>query len=239
MTNLTKLSHFFLVFWLLFIHSAFTFAADLTFTPNAPIVEQGKQITLSVSGTSGEVTWTVAKGQIQGTGMQVTYVAQVGLDVVTVMDGEGNVATVKIVIMLSNNISLENANWEVFTNRSNIYALLLSEDGKTLWVGTEGGLEKRDAQTGEIQQVFINTDGLPGNFVSALLSDSQGGLWVGTWAKGGLAHYAQGQWQVFNTDNSGLPSNLVSSLFPDSQGGLWVATGPEWDIEKQESVGGG
>jgi ligand-binding sensor domain-containing protein len=183
------------------------------------------------------VTWTVAKGQIQGTGTQVTYVApaQVGLDVVTVMDGGGNVATVKIVVTplsQTQSLQMENANWEVFTNRSNIQALLLSDDGKTLWVGTNGGLEKRDAQTGEIQQVFINTDGLPSNNVTALISDGEGGLWVGTGSPrghseigGGLAHYsAKGQWQIFNKDNSGLSNNDVTALLSDSQGGLWVGT---------------
>jgi hypothetical protein len=120
-------------------------------------------------------------------------------------------------------ISLENASWELFTNRSNIQALALSADGKTLWVGTGGGLEQRQAETGELMRVFTKTDGLPDNSVLALLADGSGGLWVGT--SRGLAHYqADGQWTVFNQDNSDLPSNYVWALLADGSGGLWVGT---------------
>ncbi len=151
-----------------------------------------------------------------------------------------------VVITPPNDFSMENGQWEVFTDRSNIRALLLSDDGKTLWVGSLGGLEQRDAQTGEIRQVFLNMDGLPDNSVNALLSDSQGGLWVGT--DEGLAHYtASGQWQVFNTDNSGLPANEVSALLSDSQGGLWMGTiwdglahytaSGQWEVFKTDNSG--
>ncbi len=64
-------------------------------------------------------------------------------------------------------VSQENGNWEVFTNRSEIRAILPSDDGKTLWVGTTGGLEQRDASTGELVRVFTNLDGLPSNWITA------------------------------------------------------------------------
>ncbi len=212
----------------LLLLSAISQASDLTFTPTTPIVEQGKSITLSVSNTSGEVTWTVAKGQIQGTATQVTYVApvQVGLDVVTVMDGGGNVATLKIVITPPNDFSPEKAQWEIFTNRNVVTALALSEDGKTLWVGTGGGLEQRDAQTGEIQQIFINTNNLPGNYIFSLLGDDQGGVWIGT--NGGLAHHSgQDKWTVYNTENSGANKRaaiLIAGGGADSSNTLWDTT---------------
>ncbi len=212
------------IVWLLVF--SMTQAADLVLSPTKPIVEINKTIVLSVQGAVGQLKWTASSGKIQGEGNRVTYVApeQAGFVVVTALDSEGNIGLVKIVITPSNDFSMENAQWEIFTNRSGILALLLSEDGKTLWVGTEGGLEKRDARTGEIQQVFLNTDGLPGNFVWSLISDGQGGLWVGT-SGGGLARYtAEGEWQVFNTENSGLPDNSVWSLISDGQGGLWVGT---------------
>ncbi|MBF0229016.1 MAG: hypothetical protein HQK63_05410 [Desulfamplus sp.] len=123
-----------------------------------------------------------------------------------------------------NRIEEERQNWEVYTSRSNVQALLLSDDGKTLWVGTMGGLEKRDAETGHLIQLFINLDGLPDNIVTSLLSDSSGGLWIGTYL-GGLAHLkSDGSWQVFNKKNSGLPDNIVYSLLSDQHGGLWIGT---------------
>jgi len=225
MTNLLKLNYFFLATWLLLINSALTHAADLTFTPVAPVVEVGEKITLTVSGTTGQITWSAQKGWIIGVGNEVTYQApdQAGFDVVLVSDAAGNIGTVKIQVVAKSNISQENAVWEVFTNRSVIYALLLSDDDNTLWVGTAGGLEKRDAKTGEIQQVFYKKDGLPDNNIGSLLNDGQGGLWIGTF-EGGLVHYTKEQWQVFNTGNSDLPNNNVRHLLNDGQDGLWIGT---------------
>jgi len=69
-----------------------------------------------------------------------------------------------------------------------------------------------------LEKVYLNTDGLPSNYVSALLSDEQGGVWIGTW-EGGLVHLkADSSWQVFDTDSSDLPSNYVSALSSDEQG---------------------
>jgi len=200
-------------------------AAELKFKPATPIVEINKTVVLSVTNGEGTVKWIAGDGKIQEEGNQVTYLApdQAGLDAVTVLDSKGNTGLIKVVITTPNDFSLENAQWKIFTDRSSIQAVLPSEDGKTLWVGTNGGLEKRDAQTGEIQQVFMNTDGLPNNNVTELLSDGQNGLWVGTYG-GGLAHYNnQGQWQVFD-ENSGLPNNKVTTLLGDGQNGLWVGT---------------
>jgi ligand-binding sensor domain-containing protein len=199
-------------------------AAELVFDPATPIVEIGQRLTLSVSGTSGEITWNPIKGQIQGAGNQVTYIApaQAGLDVVTAFDSDGNVGVVKITVTSKQMTSLENANWEVFTNRSRILAILPSDDGKTLWVGTEGGLEQRDASTGELVRVFTNLDGLPSNWITALENNGSGGLWIGT-GDNGLAHRSvSGEWTVYTTDNSGLPDNRVYALENDGSGGLWI-----------------
>ena len=202
-------------------------ATELVFDPPNPVVSVGQRLKLSVSGTSGEIGWSVIKGQILGTGTSVTYfaLAQPGLDAVTVLENStGNTETVRITIS-NQTISHENAQWEVFTDRSWITALLLSEDENTLWVGTNGGLEQRDAQTRELQKVFFNTDGLPGNFITSLLNDGQGGLWIGT-GEDGLAHWSKlGKWTIYNQENSALPSNIVMDLLSDGQGGLWIATG--------------
>jgi len=63
-------------------------AAELKFEPATPMVAVNQQITLAVSGTSGEVTWACLRGVIQGIGNQVTYTAsgEIASDVVTVTD---------------------------------------------------------------------------------------------------------------------------------------------------------
>jgi ligand-binding sensor domain-containing protein len=202
-------------------------AAEITFSPQNPQVEIGGKITLSVSGTSGEVTWFAGKGQISGTGTQVTYWApeQVGTDVVTVLDGADNSAHIKIIILPKDTgtPSQENANWEVFTARRYVQAIVVSEDEKTLWVGTSSGLEQRDRATGELVRLFTNLDGLPSNNVWVLYGDSSGGLWIGT--TGGLAYRSvSGEPTVYNTDNSDLPDNDILALYGDSSGGLWIGT---------------
>jgi ligand-binding sensor domain-containing protein len=110
--------------------------------------------------------------------------------------------------------------WEVFTNRSWITAIALSED--TLWVGAEGGgLEQRNASTGQLVRVLTNLDGLPSNNINALLSDGQQGLWIGT--DGGLAYRnLQGKISVYNTNNSGLSSNEIRALLNNGNGGVWI-----------------
>ena len=211
---------------MIFLLAAFQLKAEVTFTPAEPVVSMGENITLSVSGTVGELTWSAQKGQIEGTGTTVNYIApfQPKPNVVTVMDAEANVATVKIQINAKpKDFSPENAVWEVFTNRDEINALALSKDNTTLWVGTEGGLEKRNASTGELEKVYLNTDGLPNNNVTALSSDDQGGVWIGT-EKDGLVHLkADGSWQVFNTDNSKMPNNNVQVLLSDARG-VWIGS---------------
>jgi len=212
----------------LLLVSGFVQAADLVFTPATPSVEMEGKITLSVAGTSGELAWSAQSGWIEGTGTTVTYIApsQPGKDVVTVMDAEG-AATVIIQINPKPkklDFSPENAVWEVFTNRDSVFALALSKDKATLWVGTRGGVEKRNASTGELEKVYTNAEGLPDNHLTALLSDEHGGVWVGTWSSG-LAHIkADNSLQVFKEENSTLPSNWIRVLLSDAQGGVWIAS---------------
>jgi hypothetical protein len=190
-------------------------AADLTFTPEIPIVQIGQQLTLSVSGATGEVIWTVinGNGQIVGSGNQVTYIPdQVGLGIVAAVDkANNNAKMVNITVTATAVVSLEKATWEVFTSRSWITSLQLSEKHEFLWVGTDGGLEKRDAETGELKRVFMKSDGLPDNWINALIVDDSDELWVGT--DKGLAHFrADDRLEILKTDNSGLPSNMIKSL---------------------------
>jgi len=111
---------------------------------------------------------------------------------------QGTVGSVTGVSIPSSTFSLENSQWEIFTNRQWITALAVPEDSNILWVATDGGLEKRNVQTGTLSQVFTKKDGLPEDSIETLLTDTAGGLWVGT-STNGLAYLsASGQWTVFN-----------------------------------------
>jgi len=198
----------------------------LTISPDKPVVAVGQRITLTANGATGNVRWQAFDGSIPiNSGNQITYIApdKAGLDSITVKDDTSSTMVNIVITQPQTEIKPENAVWEVFTNRNKIQALLLSEDKKTLWVGTNGGLEKRDAETGKVYKVFNNLDGLPNHEISSLLSNSNGGIWIGT--SEGLAHFdINGKWTVFNKTNSSLPDNNIQSLLSDGQGGLWIGT---------------
>ncbi|MBF0412694.1 MAG: hypothetical protein HQK70_08285, partial [Desulfamplus sp.] len=134
------------------------------------------------------------------------------------------------VAISENRVDAERQNWEFFISGNSIMALLVADAGATLWVGTYGGgLEKRDAVTGELKNVYTKQNGLPDNNVQSILLDDNGGIWIGSvnyydYEKSkGLAHMkSDGTWEVFNTENSQLPHNNVYSLLSDGQGGVWV-----------------
>ncbi len=99
-----------------------------------------------------------------------------------------------------------------------ISALYSGHDG-SLWVGTQGGLERWD---GQAWQVYSTSNGLSANSVSAMVDDTNGNLWVGT-ENGGLNLWRKGQFSYFQT-NDGFPSDNIACLFLDADGILWVGT---------------
>ncbi len=137
--------------------------------------------------------------------------------------GDLLIDTASPLVAVEKRISEGNASWEVYTNRNNIKSLLLSDDKETLWVGTSGGLEERNAHSGELKKIYTNHDGLPDNWAISLLSDGNEGIWVGTYS--GLARLMQdGTFQVYDESNSELPDNAVKSLLLDGNGDIWIGT---------------
>jgi len=119
--------------------------------------------------------------------------------------------------------SQENANWEVFTAQSNVQAIVVSEDEKTLWVGTWDGLEQWDRATGELVRVFTDLDGLLDNHIHirALYGDSSGGLWIGT-GGGGLAHLT---FSKKNTLCSELSDEQCQNILTGKRAAIIIAGG--------------
>ncbi|MBF0234457.1 MAG: hypothetical protein HQK65_15660, partial [Desulfamplus sp.] len=114
-------------------------------------------------------------------------------------------------------------NWEVFTSRNKIQTLLLSDDKKYLWIGTEGGLEKRSFLDFHLEKKYTIIDGFPSHTIYCLISDSKGGIWIGT--DGGLLHLkSDGTLDVINESNSELPANRILTLLRDSKDGIWIGT---------------
>ncbi len=205
--------------------------AALTFKPAEPLVEAGGEIDLSVEGAVEPVAWTAAKGQINARGAEATYTAPAEADIatITVRDAADQLETITVIVLpagdMTNIHTPENTRWKVYANRSNINALLLSPDGASLWVGANGGLEKRDSVTGRLLRVYDQGDsGLPSNDVNSLADDGAGGLWVGG-DNGGVARLsADGIWTAYEKQRHyySYPGNDIKALAVDGMGGVWV-----------------
>lgn len=107
-----------------------------------------------------------------------------------------------------------------------VRTLLLDREGR-LWVGTNGGVQVIDAQTGAPQDLPQRV-GLPDALVHALCSDAEGAVWVGTGSAGvwrlqpGAARAEQ--FAHHDALAESLASDAVSALFQDRSGALWVGT---------------
>jgi ligand-binding sensor domain-containing protein len=113
--------------------------------------------------------------------------------------------------------------WQFFTmSRSlahnKVNAFQVTSDG-ALWVGTQGGLTRLQA---DIWQICSEARGLARDWIDALTVAPDGAVWVGT--ARGLGCYQHGRWQVFTRENSALPDNQILSLTSAADGAVWVGT---------------
>ena len=119
-------------------------------------------------------------------------------------------------------VTADQFQWKVLTNRSEIEGLVLLNQEKTLWISTNGGLEQRDGHSGELIRVFTHVSTLP-------VSDGRGGEW-GINRLGNLVHLSQdGEWQIYDYENSPLSGSPISSLVSEeatsqSVPTLWIGT---------------
>lgn len=105
--------------------------------------------------------------------------------------------------------------------------VLLTDEKDHLWIGTEfGGLNKRDAATGQFTHWLANTSdstALQSNFILCLHLDRRGRLWVGT--EGGGLHLMVKEGVFKNyAIKDGLPSNVINAIEEDASGTLWIST---------------
>jgi len=117
----------------------------------------------------------------------------------------------------------ENANWEIFTARRTINSVFPSPKEGYLWIGTEGGLEKRDVADERLLRLYTTLDGLNSNEITHLIGDCQSGVWVGTPA--GISHIlASGELVDLRfTHFSAVAMESSTFMAPDCRGGLWLS----------------
>jgi ligand-binding sensor domain-containing protein len=104
---------------------------------------------------------------------------------------------------------------------ASVIALLFDSHG-SLWVGSPGGLYRRDPDGST--RTYTTADGMPNDNIMALLEDREGQLWVGT--RGGLIRMDTGhpsRMRAYSVQD-GLPGFRIESLLQTSDGVLWVGT---------------
>lgn len=117
---------------------------------------------------------------------------------------------------------------------SNLVNALLN-DGRWLWIGTEGGLDRMDKESGKIKNYLQNSAventnpaQQDGDGVYTIYKDSKENLWIGTWGEG-LKRYNRST-DKFDTflplpgDSTQLQSPNIFAIEEDQQNNLWIGT---------------
>jgi len=115
--------------------------------------------------------------------------------------------------------------WYNYTSGNQISAII--EDGNTLWIGTSGGLVKKDLLTDENIYYNATNSGLPENTIPCMELAPDGKLWMGTGSRG-MVCFEGDTWTVFSTENSAISGNAVGVIKIDQEGTVWL-TGGEYD----------
>jgi signal transduction histidine kinase len=113
---------------------------------------------------------------------------------------------------------------------NSVYQILEDRDG-TLWLGTYGGLNHFDPQTGVFTRYVsspADPNTLSANSVRVLLHGGDGDLWIGT-QDGGLNRLDRSSGQITRypsdpADPQRLSGNGITGLARDESGMIWVAT---------------
>ncbi len=120
-----------------------------------------------------------------------------------------------------------NAGIRISNNIVNVFY----EDEAYLWIGTEGGLDRYNKETGVTRHFKYDPDNprsLGSSSIFAITKDSRGNLWVGTWNGGlNLYNYKDQNFTRYCSDISqpgSLLSDNVFSIFEDNKSNLWIGT---------------
>ncbi len=98
---------------------------------------------------------------------------------------------------------------------------------RTIWVGTERGLNKFDIENEQFTRYLHDYDNpfsISNNQVFPVHRDKSGVLWIGTHG-GGLNRFDEEEEKFYHyTKEDGLPDNHVIGILEDGQGNLWLST---------------
>ncbi|GAB4367921.1 MAG: hypothetical protein Kow0062_00690 [Acidobacteriota bacterium] len=117
------------------------------------------------------------------------------------------------------------------------HVYVLHRDGAgVLWVGTDAGLARYDAERDRFETVFApgTGNGLSGPRVRSIMHDRRGRLWVGTWESGlnviDPARGVVGRYRHDPERKASLAHDRVRALLEDDAGRIWVGTSGGLDL---------
>lgn len=110
-----------------------------------------------------------------------------------------------------------------FGNSDVVNRILVTRSGQ-VWVGTEGGLYRYEAEADTFQLLCDQrkTAKVPHCSVTSLIEDRQGNVWIGTWDKG-LFRYNPKKDTYYEMPRFN-DLNSAQAVFEDHNGRLWVGT---------------
>ncbi|HEY9107148.1 MAG TPA: two-component regulator propeller domain-containing protein, partial [Roseateles sp.] len=113
-----------------------------------------------------------------------------------------------------------------------------AEDGQTLWIGTDRGLNRVDRTNDQVTQIDLPVFA---RGVRAITGDGAGQLWFGTYGNGLVRlDRRSGRYTTYThaaSDPRSLNHDRISALRVDRAGRLWVATDfglSRWDPETEQ-----
>jgi signal transduction histidine kinase/ligand-binding sensor domain-containing protein/CheY-like chemotaxis protein len=115
------------------------------------------------------------------------------------------------------------------TTISNNFAKSIFEDSQgTIWVGTTGGLNKFDRETGKFTRYLKaegNVQSIPDNFIHTIMEDKFGYLWLGT--ENGFCKFNPRTQEFVNlqVNRQSIGTKLVvAAIDEDHEGNIWIGT---------------
>ncbi len=102
-----------------------------------------------------------------------------------------------------------------------LYALLVSRDGRELLVGSTAGIGVCPLPAAHPCRLLSESNGLADNEVHSLLEDREGSFWIGS--EGGVSRLVRKDLWSYG-EAEGLPDRQVFALASDDAGGVWAGT---------------
>ncbi len=227
-----KMKVLIILMWTMLVFSPESFggaiSASIVTNPDGDVLPLEVEFSTQVTGGTPPYSyvWSFGDGGSSTFETQSHYFRESGMYTVhlAVVDAQGAYTVCqKQAVISAMAFDMNNTVSTLYTCTQEVKALIADKDDpNVIWIGTMGGLMRKNTQTGEKR---LYAQELPGTWLSSLLQSSDGKIWVGT-LNDGLACLDQdtGAWMVYSYDNGEFSGNWVPTLFQSSDSVIWAGT---------------